>query len=223
MTLNKLLKLQESCVGSQHGCCPHVPVDFTKDNNPYRAHYGETWQKEIKKVQLMSPYICIAELINHIMSATKEVISGTKYKGQELFFHDALSLMTAKDTVTWMKEKGIYEHWILPEIGCYDLLGKNKSCYAKRPVGNSPELMCLDMSLNKDVRECLRMHVSITQHLEKADPYRFSMSTPKEISRAISRLVHPSDSGVVLYLSECLVKTHWNFKNIFRIHISHPL
>ena len=157
------------------------------------------------------------------MSATKEVISGTKYKGQELFFHDALSLMTAKDTVTWMKEKGIYEHWILPEIGCNDLLGENKSCYAKRPVGNSPELMCLDMSLNKDVRECLRMHVSITQHLEKADPYRFSMSTPKEISRAISRLVHPSDSGVVLYLSECLVKTHWNFKNIFRIHISHPL
>ena len=110
LTLNKFLKLQESCLESQHGYCPHVSVHFPKDENQYRARYGETWQEEIKKVQFLSPYICITDLINHIMSATKEVISGTKYKGQELFFHDALSLMTAKDTVTWMKEKGIYEH-----------------------------------------------------------------------------------------------------------------
>ena len=57
--------------------------------------------------------------------------------------------------------------------------------------------MCLDMSLNKDDRECHHMHVSITQHLVKMDPCHFSLSTPKEISRAIKRLLHPSDSGVV--------------------------
>ena len=53
------------------------------------------------------------------------------------------------------------------------------------------------MSLNKDVRECLRMHVSLTQHLDKDNPFRFSLATPKEISRAMTRLVDPGPSGVV--------------------------
>ena len=57
--------------------------------------------------------------------------------------------------------------------------------------------MCLDMSLNKDVCECLRMHVSLTQHLDKDNPFRFSLATPKEISRAMMRLVDPAPSGVV--------------------------
>ena len=57
--------------------------------------------------------------------------------------------------------------------------------------------MCLDMSLNKDVCECLHMHVSLTQHLDKDNSLRFSLATPKEISRAMTRLVNPGQSGVV--------------------------
>ena len=47
---------------------------------------------------------------------------GTKYEGKELFFDDALSLMTARKTVRWMKEKNIYiyKHWVLPVLGCND-------------------------------------------------------------------------------------------------------
>ena len=57
--------------------------------------------------------------------------------------------------------------------------------------------MCLDMNLNKDVHEYLCMHVSLTQHLDKDNPLRFSLATPKEISRAMTRLVNPGKSGVV--------------------------
>ena len=104
--------------------------------------------------------------------------------------------MTAKETVRWMKEKNIYKHWILPELGCNDIIG-GKNCYANRPVGNSPELMCLDNSLNKDVCECFRRHVSCTQKLDRSDPRRFSNATPKEIDQSIFRLVTPDESGVV--------------------------
>ena len=152
---------------------------------------------EIKKVQLLQPYVCVTSLVEYLVEATKKVMQGTLYEGKELFFHDALSLMTAHDTVQWMKEKDYYKYWLLPVLGCNDIVGENKSCYARRPVGNSPELMCLDMSLNKDVRECLRMHVSLTQHLNRYNPLRFSLATPKEISRAMTRLVDPGPSGVV--------------------------
>ena len=145
----------------------------------------------------MQPYICVTDLINHMITATKKVMKGTKYEGKELFFHDALSLMTAKQSVQWMKETNIYKHWILPELGCNDLVGEHKNCYANRPVGNSPELMCLDMSLNKDVRESFRMHVSINQKLDKEDPRQFSSLCPKDIVKGIYRLLAPNESGVV--------------------------
>ena len=52
--------------------------------------------------------------------------------------------MTLREKVRCMKKKDVYKHWILPELGCNDLVGENKKCYALWPVGNSPELMCLD-------------------------------------------------------------------------------
>ena len=179
LTTNKLLKLQDNVAESEPGQCPYLPVEYRQDENPYKARFGENWKEEIGKVQLMSSYKCITDLINHLVLATDEVMRGTKYEGKGLFFHDALSLLTAKDSVAWMKEKGIYQRWIVPVLRCNDLVGENKNCYAKRPVGNSPELMCLDMSLNKDIRECLHCHVSITQNLEKDNPHRFSLATPK--------------------------------------------
>ena len=62
---------------------------------------------ELVKVQLMQLYICITKLIDNMISATKKVMRGTKYKGRELFFHDALSLMIARKIIRWMKEKNI--------------------------------------------------------------------------------------------------------------------
>ena len=185
LTEHKIRGLVETAKQSKDGTCPYGIQDLRKEDNPYKTRFGENWLVELKKVQLMQPYMCITELIEHMVSATKKVMKGTKYEGKELFFHDALSLMTAKETVRWMKENDVYKYWILPELGCNDIVGHGKNCYAKRPVGNSPELMCLDMSLNKDVRESFRMHVSITQHLDKADCQRFSGSSPKEITSSI--------------------------------------
>ena len=157
LTQQRLRELIRTAKQSKPGACPYTIQDLWKEDNPYEARYGENWLLKSKKVQLMQPYMCITDLINHMVSATTKVMKGTKYEGKGLFFHDALSLITAKETVRWMKKNDVYKYWIIPELGCNDIVGTNKNCYAKRPVGNSPELMCLDMSLNKDVRESFWM------------------------------------------------------------------
>ena len=54
--------------------------------------------------------------------------------------------MTAKEMINWMKEKGYLHIWLLPLNGLQD-----STPYSGRPVGNSPKLMPLDNSLNRDI------------------------------------------------------------------------
>ena len=94
---------------------------------------------------------------------TKKTYENTKYKDCWMFYHDALSLMTAKECVAWMKEQYIdeektisyYDKWILPAHGLNDEYARFKD----RPIGNSPEMMPLDNCLNKDLHECVARHV----------------------------------------------------------------
>ena len=57
--------------------------------------------------------------------------------------------MTEKGTVAWMKEKGYYKRWILPELGVNDGIGS----FGGRPVGNCPEFMPWDACLNNDAHD----------------------------------------------------------------------
>ena len=118
-------------------------------------------------------------MIIHIYECTKEYFTNTEFKDNFYFFHDALLLMTSKGTVEWMKEKGIYKHWLLP------MKGLNEGTrYAGRPVGDSPELMPLDSTLNKDVDDAVKMHVAYISHLLNTDKRKFSMATPSKGIRA---------------------------------------
>jgi len=112
---------------------------------------------------------------------------GTLHEGNALWFHDALPQMAASCTVTWMREQGYLKGWILPEK---DL--NVGTVFARRPVGNFPELMCWKSSLNKDLKDQLERHVAFTASLDKDCDFKFSKATPKEIDRALERLVDPS-------------------------------
>ena len=90
---------------------------------------------------------------------TSKMFEGTAHALDCMFSHDALSLLTAIETVQWMKDnrhtdgRTYYELWLKP------LHGLNAGTdYADRPPGNSPELMPLDASLNNDVHTCVDMH-----------------------------------------------------------------
>ena len=52
-------------------------------------------------------------MIEHIIMASIKVMKDTKYEDDWYFYHDALSQLTCKGTVEWMKLKGYYRHWVL--------------------------------------------------------------------------------------------------------------
>jgi hypothetical protein len=52
-----------------------------------------------------------------------------------------------------MKANGYFDCWIKPELGCNNVVQvekpeKTSTRYRDRPIGNQPELMPLDASLN---------------------------------------------------------------------------
>ena len=85
--------------------------------------------EKIKTCSHLSPYVCITDMVQHIHDKSAELFAGKT--DDWMFYHDALSLMTAKDTIAWMKEKGIYKRWILPVLG----LNAARKRYANAPPG----------------------------------------------------------------------------------------
>ena len=127
--------------------------DGTPTDNPYRSRYGDRWREAIECSTALSPIVCITELVKYMMRESARVMSGTKHADNWYFYHDALSLMTAKQTRDWMCENDVdgnncMSKWLVPMCGC-----NSGTKFANRSVGNSPEFMPLDNSLNNDVKK----------------------------------------------------------------------
>ena len=60
--------------------------------------------------------------------------------------------------------------------------------YENTVVGNSPEFMPLDNSLNRDIQNSHDVHCIMTNHLSLEDERRFSKATPNLIERGIKRI-----------------------------------
>ena len=104
-----------------------------------------------------------------MVSETKRVFKGITHINAFLFYHDALLLMTAKETCNCTEERGYKEMWSLPEM---DILHSNPVLkrFRGRPYGNIPELCNLDSCLNEDLHKAVDCHVSYTHSLNKSDP-----------------------------------------------------
>ena len=94
----------------------------------------------------MSKFCCITHLIRFMMKEAGNLMKGSVHEDNLFIVHDALVLMKAKEAIEWMKENNYYHCWLLPINGLQD-----GTPYAGRPVGNSPEFMPLDNSLNRDI------------------------------------------------------------------------
>lgn len=176
---------QEAGTAKQTNAPEGLIVDHRKADNPYESRYGEGWKKQqVKDSYMLKAYVDIRDMVRHICKKSEELMKGTKHEDNWFFYHDALSLMKAQDTKAWMEEEGILKHWILPE---HDL-NRERPRYKGHPVGNSPEFMPLDCSLNKDLDDELWRHILYTRFLEEEDPRKFSISTPLRGSSAIRRV-----------------------------------
>jgi hypothetical protein len=119
---------------------------FTEADNPFAARYGEEedewgqpeWISNIKGSTVFGHQVCIIDLVKHIVVLTKKCYQDTEHSNTYMFYHKALSLMTAKLCVEWMKQQKIpgeetvvYDRWIQPELG----LNNHISTFGGRPPG----------------------------------------------------------------------------------------
>jgi hypothetical protein len=170
-------------------------TDYRKAENPYQARYGDAWKSKIKEA--IKGKVCITDFVKHMMEETDRMMADTVHCEDWMVYHDALSLMTDNSCREWMKTQTIrgktyYERWVLPENGLNDTA--ELKLYKGRPVGNSPEMMPWDCSLNKDILDSMNRHVLITKDLPEEDERKFSLSTPARIDSCIRRLVFPSSA-----------------------------
>jgi hypothetical protein len=106
----RLIQQASEC---QSGNKPRI-IDHRKEANPYESKFGLDWEEHIDKSVTLSQYVCITDMVEHIFVESAKLFKVTKYEHDWSFYHDVLSLMTAKDTIQWMRDKGYYKHWVLP-------------------------------------------------------------------------------------------------------------
>ena len=171
-------------------------IDFRLAANPYEAKYGtDSWYAQIRSSTLLSSFVCISKMVEHIVVETAQIYKGTKNKDNWMFYHDALSLMTAKETIKWMKEKDYLKRWILP-VGGLHLWDKDLNSYFGRPIGNSPENMPLDTSLNNNIHQKVEEHVLMTLDMNINDDKKFDLSTPAKGWWAYKRVLETCPTSI---------------------------
>ena len=89
--------------------------DYWKADNPYEARYNKKWPDKIKKTTFSSPYICITDLVEHMVKESEKVFQNTRYENNWYFYHNALTLMTLKECRNWMEKRNCEKHWLLSE------------------------------------------------------------------------------------------------------------
>ena len=95
-------------------------------------------------------------------------------------YHDDLVLMPCANIVAYMREKGYYSKWILPEhdlMGPEGGLGGELKQYCNRPVGNRPEANPSDTSLFSRLNRTVDYHVTLTKDYLN-EQKKFSLATP---------------------------------------------
>ena len=152
----------------------------------------------------MSKFCCITDLIRFMMREAENLMKGSVHEDYLFIVHDALVLMTAKETIQWTKEKNYFHRWLLPTNGLQE-----GTPYSGRPVGNSPDFIPLDNSLNRDILNSLRFHYVLSLFVlyeegteEEERNMKFSFSTPREIARGMkrvweSKMVTPSSERII--------------------------
>ena len=161
-----LQKFQQLSREAKAGCYQSQRVDHRKAANPYQSRYPETWKQEIAlDIRKRQGVVCITELVEHMIEASQEVMNGTSHEHDWYFYHDALQQLADPRTKKWMQDKGYIRRWLLPIPPC------NKgTTYEGVPVGNTPEVMPWDESLNQDTHECVEDHANYFKCISKDDP-----------------------------------------------------
>jgi hypothetical protein len=75
---------------------PLLATNHLQQRNHWESRYGNHWREELDKSSLMLNYASIQCLVHHIICEGKRIFGGTAREKYWVFYHDALSTMTAK-------------------------------------------------------------------------------------------------------------------------------
>ena len=172
-----LSKLEELAASAKPGAYESVRVDHRRMPHPYKSRFPETWSEELEKdIRKWFSMVCITELIRHILKASAEVMKGTTHESDWYFYHNALQQLADPRTRQWMIDQGVMKRWLVPIDPCNE-----GTVYQGCPIGNTPEVMPWDESLNQDVHLCVDNHSNFFKCVTKENPLylkRFSKATP---------------------------------------------
>ena len=141
------------------------------------------WQEEVTKMLFVNKYMSIHELVQKIHDRSESIFKGIVHEKDWFLYHDALSKLTYKSIVAQAKEKGYYKQCLIPQLGL-----NFGAIYFGRCVGNQPEWMPLDMSLNNNIQSNLSLYCGIIANSPDEYPHKFSLNTPNTIVSGIRRL-----------------------------------
>ena len=133
--------------------------DHRKAKNAYFLRCGERWVDKLKSTSSMSKLCCITDMNRFMMKEAEKLTKGSVHEDDLFIVHDALVLMTSKETIKWIKENNYFHRWLMPMNGLQD-----RTPYDGRPVGNTPKCMPLDNSLNRYICISFRFHC-VLSHL----------------------------------------------------------
>ena len=85
-----------------------------------------------------------------MMKESEKLIKGSVNGKYVFIVHDDLVLLTAKETITWMRENNYLHCWLLP-INAF----QNGKPYYGLHVGDIPKLVSLYNILNRDILHSL--------------------------------------------------------------------
>ena len=134
--------------------------------------------------------LALALAMAFLMNEAEKLTKGSVNEDDLYIVHNDLVLMTSKEKINWLKQKGYLHNWFLPLNGLQD-----GTPYAGHPVGNSPEFMPLDNIHNRDILQSLRFHCVLSlsvidgkEIMDEESKLCFSFSTPWEIAQGLKRL-----------------------------------
>ena len=91
-----------------------------ESKNSYFLIYGERWVEKLKSSSFKSKFCCITDMIQFMMKEAEKLMKASVHEDDLFIVHDALVLMTAKETIKWMKGNNCFHHWLLLMNGLQD-------------------------------------------------------------------------------------------------------
>lgn len=162
----------------------------------YQVRYPKTWRKELKlacsktlgskDAPSLKGYICVTDLMDHVVSQSKEAFADTPYADSFVLFHDALKQWWEPEAQQHLLEK----HGIGPTRQLCIQGDTNEAVaahYRNKLVGDSPELCPLDSNLFSDYEFAMRQNLAYSYWLPHNAEGKFLSGTPSEIQDLMER------------------------------------